>query len=97
MKIAITGCAGILGRRVVARALDQGHEVLGIDINEPDAAHVGHSSFHFLPVDLRNYEAVLEAIKGYQGIIHLAGLLHDYDVAVHNSFVPQLNENLMVC
>src|SRR5882762_11144626 len=31
MKIAVTGCNGLVGRRVVICALAQGHVVLGID------------------------------------------------------------------
>src|SRR5918998_270844 len=36
MKLLVTGANGMLGRRVVAEALERGHDVTATDVAEPD-------------------------------------------------------------
>lgn len=76
MKIAVTGCNGRVGQRVVLLALQRGHAVLGLD-NSENASPVlsDNASYEFLRLDLRDYEDTLKAIDGCDAIVHLAGLL----------------------
>ena len=92
MKIAITGCNGKVGRRVVLLALKQGHSVRGIDhaavngsIEEHEFINT-HEHFTFLEADLREYDHVLKALQGCEGVVHLAGLPNPMDgvASVHN-------------
>jgi nucleoside-diphosphate-sugar epimerase len=78
MKIAITGCNGSVGKRVVALALKRNHLVLGIDIAPTsilaaDAEEL-RSNFSYKSVDLRGYQDTLTALEGFDAIINLAGL-----------------------
>lgn len=86
MRIAITGCSGSIGKRVVRRALAQNFIVVGIDNNasNSDLSHEG--GFSFIQVDLTNYEATLKAIDNCEGIVHLAAIPQprDYGVTTHN-------------
>ena len=88
MRIAITGCSGGIGKRVVRRALAQNFVVVGIDKNAPNPSdsfsHEG--AFSFIEVDLTNYEATLKAVEGCEGIVHLAAIPQprDYGVTTHN-------------
>ncbi|KAJ8515865.1 hypothetical protein ONZ45_g6761 [Pleurotus djamor] len=87
MKIVITGCNGSVGSRVVDCALKSGHTVLGVDQKlKEDGTTVSHVNFSYLEVDLRDYEAVVDIVRGYDGIIHLAGCPNplDYAVQAHN-------------
>ncbi|TRM65067.1 hypothetical protein BD626DRAFT_490797 [Schizophyllum amplum] len=95
MKIAITGCNGSVGRRVVLCALRRGHHVRGIDLS-PDTSEalialVGNkaSSFDYHSADLRDFDAVLRVLEGCQAVAHLAGIPNptDYKVQAHNTNV----------
>jgi nucleoside-diphosphate-sugar epimerase len=87
MKIAVTGASGNLGSRVVAVALKEGHQVTGIDRAPPvDGPDAKHENFKFVEVDVRNFQQVLEALRGNEAIIHLAAIPTpgDYVVDTHN-------------
>ncbi|WP_045732201.1 NAD-dependent epimerase/dehydratase family protein [Pseudarthrobacter chlorophenolicus] len=75
MKIAVTGGNGKLGRHVVRRLTDDGHEVLTLD-------RAGTRSPGLLVVDLRNYGQVLDALLGVDD-------RHDgFDAVVHLGAIP---------
>ncbi|KAF7796463.1 hypothetical protein EIP86_007640 [Pleurotus ostreatoroseus] len=76
MKLAVTGSNGSVGRRVVIAALEAGHSVLGVDIGQTayDSEVVSHASFSFRSADLRNYEEVLEVLRGSEAVVHLAAV-----------------------
>ncbi|KAI0682660.1 NAD(P)-binding protein [Cerioporus squamosus] len=90
MKIAVTGCNGSVGTRVVLSALAQGHTVVGIDSAPvPDAlAHLS-DGFAFHQADLREYDAGLGLLEGCDAVVHLAAMRTpgDYVVAAHNTNV----------
>lgn len=76
-KIIITGCAGFIGSSIVDRLLLLGHKVVGIDnfstgqkrflegaLKQPD--------FRLIKGDLLDLQALTEAFKGCDCVIHLA-------------------------
>ncbi len=74
MKIAVTGGSGKLGRSVVQRLNDAGHEVLNLD-------RAGDRSTALALVDLRDYGQVVDAIlgiddrhTGFDAIVHLGAI-----------------------
>ena len=74
MKIAVTGGSGKLGRNVVRRLGDDGHEVINLD-------QTGERGPGFTRVDLRDYGQVLDVIlglddrhAGFDAIVHLAAI-----------------------
>ena len=97
MKIAVTGCNGSVGSRVVLAAVAQGHTVVGIDSTPvPDvlahllperAATEEVAKFEFHQADLRDYDAALSLLKGCEGVVQLAAMRTpgDYVVAAHNT------------
>ncbi|OCH83965.1 NAD(P)-binding protein [Obba rivulosa] len=90
MKLAITGCNGSIGQRVVIAALRSGHDVVGIDLVPlKDYEYVSNPKFNFRQIDVRDYEAVLHVLEGCEAIIHLAGIRspEDYIVKTHNTNV----------
>lgn len=88
MKIAVTGCNGSVGKRVVIRLLESKYRVLGIDISPPDHSDAANLStdFSFLALDLKDYAATLTALTGCDAVVHLAAFRDpgDYQVATHN-------------
>ena len=92
MKIAVTGCNGSIGTRVVLMALARGYSIVGIDYTPmPDVLsdllpeHKGNFAFH--QADLKDYAVVLKLLEGCDGIVHLAAMRTpgDYAVAAHNT------------
>ncbi|MET3206761.1 nucleoside-diphosphate-sugar epimerase [Arthrobacter sp. UYEF6] len=74
MRIAVTGGSGKLGRHVVRRLTDDGHQVLNLD-------RVGDRSPGLAVVDLRNYGQVLDVLlglddrhKGFDAVVHLGAV-----------------------
>lgn len=87
MKIAITGVLGIVGRAVAARALADGHTVVGID--RAEAASSGAPSAP-KRVDVTDYASLRDALEGCEGLIHLAAINgpgREPDHVVHNNNV----------
>lgn len=74
MRIAVTGGNGKLGRNVVRRLIDDGHQVTSLD-------QAGERAPEFTRVDLRNYGQVVDVIlglddrhTGFDAIVHLAAI-----------------------
>ena len=92
MKIAVTGCNGRVGRRVVIHCLNEGHSVVGIDNSDPVFDEVAvrraeaHEAFSFIKVDLREYDAAVKTLEGCDAIVHLAAFPNpgDYVWQTHN-------------
>lgn len=84
MKIAVTGCNGSVGERVVALALKRGHTI--VDIDYRSAGDNTHPNFEFVQADLKVYEVALSVLEGCEGVIHLAALLvlGNIEANVHN-------------
>ncbi|MHC6228489.1 NAD-dependent epimerase/dehydratase family protein [Arthrobacter sp. MMS24-T111] len=75
MRIAVTGGSGKLGRHVVRRLTDDGHQVLNLD-------RAGTRSPGLLVVDLRDYGQVVDALLGVDD-------RHDgFDAVVHLGAIP---------
>lgn len=73
-KILVTGSSGYLGSTLVS-LLEESYEVTGIDIAPSPTTHK--------LVDLTNKEAVIEACKGQDAVIHTAAL-HAPHVHIHS-------------
>ena len=74
MRIAVTGGSGKLGRHVIRRLTDDGHQVLNLDRD-------GDRSPGLAVVDLRNYGQVLDVIlglddrhNGFDAVVHLGAI-----------------------
>ncbi len=74
MRIAVTGGSGKLGRHVVRRLTEDGHQVTNLD-------RTGERDRGFTRVDLRNYGQVVDVIlglddrhAGFDAIVHLAAI-----------------------
>ncbi len=62
MKIAVTGAAGNIGRRLCPE-LAREHEVVGIDLRDADVL-----------CDVRDFAGLLHAFAGCEAVVHLGGI-----------------------
>jgi nucleoside-diphosphate-sugar epimerase len=74
MRVAVTGGSGKLGRHVVRRLNDDGHQVLNLD-------RTGERNPGLAIVDLRNYGQVLDVVlglddrhNGFDAVVHLGAI-----------------------
>jgi len=74
MRVAVTGGSGKLGRSVLRRLDDEGHEVTNLD-------RAGERGPGLVVVDLQDYGQVLDALlgvddrhKGFDAVVHLAAI-----------------------
>lgn len=68
-RLLITGCSGFIGKHMVAKAISLGYEVRAfdrVDCSVPGA--------EFIKGDVRDMEAIDEAVKGVDYVIHLAAI-----------------------
>lgn len=71
-KILITGGQGFVGRALVDRFADLGHDVTCADV----IIESFRSDVHFIGLDIRDGEAMLKACMGMDSVIHNASLVH---------------------
>ncbi len=95
MKIVLTGGSGKLGRSVLARLRDEGHEVTNLD-------RTGARERGFIQIDLADYGQVVDAFlgiddrhTGFDAVVHLAaipapGILPDA-ATFHNNMLSTYN------
>lgn len=77
MKVLLTGHEGYIGSVLTPLLLERGHEVTGLDSDLfADCTYYGElSDIKSFDVDVRDAEA--ECLRGFDAIIHLAGLSND--------------------
>jgi nucleoside-diphosphate-sugar epimerase len=68
-RVAVTGSAGRAGQVVVHELLDNGHEVVSIDVVPWAASPCPH-----LQADLSNLGECFEVLSGCEAVVHLAGV-----------------------
>ncbi|MGH3960195.1 PEP-utilizing enzyme [Mycobacterium sp.] len=69
MRITVTGASGVLGRGIVTRLVNLGHDVVGLALHRPDS---WPSAAEFVSSDIRDAAAVRRAIAGADVVAHCA-------------------------
>lgn len=75
MRYLVTGGTGFIGSALVKRLVAEGHEVRVLDNNLRGSLNnlkKIQNSFEFVEADIRDAEAVADACKGVDSVIHLA-------------------------
>jgi nucleoside-diphosphate-sugar epimerase len=87
MKIALTGGSGRIGRAVAADAIAHGHTIVNIDQAPPVELH---ANIEFIAADIQDYDALVQAFRGCDALIHMAAIpapIGHLDHTVHNNNV----------
>jgi nucleoside-diphosphate-sugar epimerase len=70
MKILVTGGLGVVGKPVVRRLVQSGHQVRVVDRQAGDCVE----GVECIPCEVTDYTAVREQVRGMQAIVHLAAI-----------------------
>lgn len=78
MRVAITGAAGRIGRRLMPALADAGHDVRGIDVVRPDEPWADR----VVVADVGSDDAALtDVLTGADAVVHLAAIADETDFA----------------
>ena len=69
-KVLVTGAGGFIGSHLVTYLKEKGYWVRGVDLKYPDFAETDADEFEIL--DLRRWDACLQATRGVEGVYALA-------------------------
>jgi nucleoside-diphosphate-sugar epimerase len=94
VKVCVTGGSGFIGRFFVERLLDEGHEVVILDLVKPDWK-IGSATY--IRGDVRDMEALLLAIDGCRAVIHLAAAHHDFGIERDTFFSVNKRGAKLIC
>ncbi len=78
MKVAVTGAGGFLGRALVERLLEAGHEPLAIVKSEIDTADFAEKKIESICRDLSDEKSISGIFKGCQAVVHCAAFRMDF-------------------
>lgn len=81
MKILVTGANGFVGSNLVRHLVDAGHHVRAMMQPGTPAAGVEGVAHEVAWADLRVPEALAPAVRGVEGVAHLAAMLGDFGPA----------------
>lgn len=99
--ILVTGGAGYIGSLLVRQLLEKGYDVRVVDIlragGESIIALLGHSRFSFQNADVRDEEAMIQALHGVWGVVHLAAVVGDPACANEPDLARQVNLEATRC
>ena len=71
-KVLVTGACGRIGSRLGERLLEEGHEVVGLDLA---SARLAHERYSHLQTNFRDGSDLAECLKGIEFVLHLGALM----------------------
>ena len=79
MNILVTGGRGFIGTHACDALLKRGHELVVVDLRPlPDGTTSQHHRVRHIQADIRDRQAMNEAMQGCDAVLHLAAAHHDY-------------------
>src|SRR6188474_3329365 len=76
-RVAVTGAGGFIGAAVCRRLVDDGVEVVGLDL-PPAAERVRATGARFVACDVTDATAVAQALRGVPHVVHTAAIVSDW-------------------
>ncbi len=101
MRISLVGATGVLGKHVVPRLLESGHEVKAIVRTQEQAAQLQRQGMQAFMGDILVKESLAPALSGTECVLHLATAipkdLYHGDWTMNDRIRREGTRNLLVC
>ena len=85
--VLITGAAGFIGRRLLNRLLDEGVQVIALDIMACPESLEDNANLEWIKGSVADYVEVADAIQKAKTIFHLAAMVGDWGAAEQHELV----------
>ena len=92
-RILVTGAGGFIGHHLTSYLKNRGYWVRGADLKHPEYEETAADEFALL--DLRRWEAALEATRGVQEVYNLAANMGGIGFIEHNKAVI-MHDNVLI-
>jgi Nucleoside-diphosphate-sugar epimerases len=91
MKLLVTGNNGYVGTVLTRYLIEKGYDITGLDVNYFESCILEklNTNFNQIIKDIRSIQ--IDDIKGFDGIIHLAGLSNDPLGELNPSLTEKIN------
>jgi nucleoside-diphosphate-sugar epimerase len=93
--VLVTGAAGYIGSVVVTHLLARGYRVRALDLllfgGESLLGVYGHERFEFIQADIRDVDAMAQALAGVDAVVHLAAVVGDPACAKQPELAREVN------
>jgi nucleoside-diphosphate-sugar epimerase len=94
-KILVIGGAGYIGSALLPKLLDKGYHVRLLDLllygPQPIQDWIDHPRLEILKADFRHVNAVVEAMRDVDAVIHLGGIVGDPACALDEELTIEIN------
>jgi nucleoside-diphosphate-sugar epimerase len=93
--VCVIGGAGYIGSALLPKLLDKGYRVNLLDLllygNEPIQEYLNHPRLKVMQADFRQVDAVVEATRDVDAVIHLGGIVGDPACAIDEDLTLEIN------
>lgn len=72
MRVFVAGATGVLGKRVVKRLVERGHQVTGLARNRENEQVLASMGAEFVRADIFDRDAMVRCAAGHDAVLHLA-------------------------
>ncbi len=94
--VFVTGSNGRAGKYIVDALLENGYDVVGVDVNAPaitGASAIRAAGYTFKTIDVTDYGQVISAMKGCDAVIHMAAIPNPIMAPEHEVFRVNMTSN----
>jgi uncharacterized protein YbjT (DUF2867 family) len=94
-RVLVTGAAGLVGRSLVAELLRRGRLVRGLVRSPVDAEKLKSLGCEAVIGDIRNDNAVAQAVEGIESVVHLVAILRPWRDLTYQSITVEGTQRML--